>query len=122
MSTTLSLTRGDTGKWSVVVTDLDSAVLDLSGCSLRMALWATKPAVSVSSDTDADLVLTSPSSGISITSAEDGEIEIAISAAQSAALTRPAYAFDLQVTTAASEVYTAASGLLTLSAQITHSS
>lgn len=122
MSTSLSLTRGDTGKWSVVVTDLAAAVIDLTGCTLRMALWSTKPAVSVSADTDADLVLSSPTDGIEITSAAEGEIEITISAAQSEALARPAYAFDLQVTNSDDEVFTAASGLLTISNQITHSS
>lgn len=120
MSTSLSITRGSTGRWSAVISDLDGVAIDLTGCSLRMALWATRPAATIADDDDADLVLSSPSDGIQITSEEDGEIEITITDTQSALLTRPAYAFDLRLTNSIDEVFTAASGLLTISDRITH--
>jgi len=121
--TTLNLIRGDTGKWTVILTDDETGdPLVLTGCSLRMAIWATEPAASVTSDTNAALVLSSPSSGIAITDPDEGEITITISAASSAGLSAEIYSYDLQLTNATSEQYTVARGVVWVGAQMTHAS
>jgi hypothetical protein len=122
--TTLNLTRGDTGKWDVVLTDpADDSALVLTGCTLRLAVWAETPAATVANDTDAELVLTStPAAGIVITDAAAGEMTITISKTQSAALTGELYRFDLQLINASAESYTAARGLIWVEAQHTHDS
>lgn len=122
MKTLLSVPRGDTRKWDVRVRDLRGAVLNLTGCTLRMAFYPTKPSIAVTTDGDAALVLSSPSGGITIVTAATGEVLVTISAAQSLALTSPSYVFDCQVTNGSGEIFTAASGTLTVSSQITHNS
>jgi hypothetical protein len=122
--TTLSLIRGDTGKWIVALTNpADDSALVLTGCTLRMAVWAEMPAASVTTDSGAVFVLTStPAAGITITDASAGTVEITISKTQSALLTAELYRFDLQFTNGSAEPYTAARGVIWVEPQVTHDS
>jgi hypothetical protein len=115
--------QGETGKWSVALVDLvTGGVLNLSGCSLRMAIHRTQPAPDVLTDSTAALVLSSPASGIQITDTLNGLVDITITDTQSAALLPPAYVFSLKLTNATSERYVVARGLLKVASQITHNS
>ena len=120
MSTVLPITRGYTGRWDVSVTDSEGAVVDVTGCTFRMAFYATPPARSATTDSGAALTLTS-GSGITITNAAGGILSVIITPAQAATLTRAQYSFDLRMTNAAEEIYPAASGFLLLYDQSTHS-
>ncbi len=122
--TTLHLVRGDVGKWNVTLTNpATGSALVLSGCTLRMAVWASLPSADVSTDGGAEFVLTStPLAGISITDANAGTVEITISKTQSAALSAELYHFDLQFTNGSAEPYTAARGVIWVEPQVTHDS
>lgn len=118
----LNLKRGDTGKWtSITVDTATEQALDFTGCSFRMAVWATTPEATVTTDAGAEFVLTSPSGGIVVSNATSGELTITISKSQSAALTQELYGFDLQLTTPSSEEYSIAEGVLQIEPQFTHS-
>jgi hypothetical protein len=119
--TSLSVVQGDTGKWSMALRDeVANAAIDLTGCSLRMAVYRVAPLSSVVSDAGAEAVLTSPSSGIVITDAAAGEVEITVADSITSGLEPDFHTFDVQLTNASNERYTVARGYLQVLPQTTH--
>lgn len=122
-TTDLCITQGETGKWLVACVDTASgAVIDLTGCSMRMAIHRTQPAPAVADDSAAALVLTSPDGGIQITNTAEGAAQIIISDTQSLEFVRPTYVYSLKLTNAAGEKYVITRGALKVTPQITHDS
>lgn len=100
--------RGDTVVYDGVATVGGSAV-NLTGCTLRMTAKNRRQ------DTDAQavFVLSSPSDGIAIVSAAAGTFTVTLVPADTLAM--PAarnLEFDLQITDATGQVFTADSGIL----------
>lgn len=120
--TTLNLIRGDTGKWDAYLTNPRTMLpVQLTGCSLRMAVWSSTPPASTTSDSGALFVLTSESgAGISIVSALSGQIEITIDHTLSNSMQGEIYSFDLQLTNEQSQQYTVAHGFIWIQPQRTH--
>lgn len=120
-NTNLYLVRGDTGRWTTILTEPESGdTFALTGCSFRLTFWASVPGADITTDATAALVLTSPSGGLTVTDADNGEITIVMTKTQSAQLTAELYRFDLQLTNPSGEEYTVARGQLNVDPQFTH--
>lgn len=114
--TDIRIWRGDTWEEDWVLTQEDGNPFDLTGVKLFFTV-KTDPTIA---DVSANLRLTStPSSGITITDAANGEVSLSITQSQTAALTPQSYYYDIQVVTATPKVYTLARGRFIVEADIT---
>lgn len=116
MATRLSMVRGDTFSFNVTITDSTNLAVSLVGKTL---IFTLKKALS---DSDANAVAQkrSPSSGITITNASQGKATVTISPADTRTLTDvwQALVWDLQMVDG-TNVYTVASGTMTVSPDVT---
>lgn len=115
--TELSMSRGDSASWRFQVTDVDNP----TGTDLSTVLGVRFTAKRRVSDVDADAVIRKTvGSGVTITDAATGMIEVALvpgdTSAETAACT---LLWDIQVTGAASDPHTVASGTLRVDLDVT---
>ncbi len=111
MSQNLIVKRGDTSIFGLTVTQ-SGAAYNLTGATIRMtAKWNLADA-----DGSAVFFRTSPSTGISITSAAGGLATITLSAANTSSLpaTPVNLFYDVQVTDGSSNPFTVQDGILTV--------
>jgi uncharacterized membrane protein len=89
-----------------------STPTNLTGCTIKMQVRATY-------DSELALELTTPSSGITIVDAVNGEFEILIAPAQSQDFTNLKYLYDIEITFPNSTVFRVIQGELRLSRGVT---
>jgi hypothetical protein len=109
-----SIRRGDTWVETWNILDALGAAVDVTGAKFYMTIK--------NNTGDADpgvLQLTSPSSGIVITTAASGIVTATITATQSAALAAQTYVYDIQMKASNGDVTTLDTGTLTVSPDIT---
>lgn len=116
MSLNLKMVRGDTYKFDAVII-LNGVAVNLTGGTIRMtAKWAH-------SELDAAAVfqLSSPSSGIVITSASEGKISVTITSSQTSTLPakKVELPYDIQYVDSTANVYTVLYGTLTVVPDVT---
>lgn len=103
LTTNLTIVRGDSAAWSVAIT-LNGSAYSLFGASLRFTVKASP------NDADVDAVIvrtTALGDGIAITDANAGLARLTLGTTHTAALEPgKTYVWDLQITSAAGDVYT----------------
>jgi hypothetical protein len=112
----LEIYRARTSKVNILVTQ-SGVAYNLSGCTL----WLTAKFEYGDADSEAVFQLSSPSNGIEITSAADGEAQATIpySGFTEVLYQKKVLYFDIQLKTAAGEYYTIAEGTFTVKPNVT---
>lgn len=110
MSTYLTIDRGDDETLDILVTNgATGAVVNLTGATLK---WMTKRR---RNDADVDALITKAiGTGITVTNAVGGVAEVAITAANTNAITPGAYYWELQSVDAGSKTHTLAGGRIVI--------
>ena len=112
----ITITQGDDEVQSWVIYDDSGDPLDITGGKL----WFTVKTNYIQTD-PGELQLTSPSSGLVLTSAADGEVTMTITNTQSAALTAQTYVYDIQFKDVNGKITTLETGTLEVKPQVTTS-
>ena len=103
--------RNDTFQSVTLQIDRDGSPIDLTGATIRMMLRIVKTQASP------DLSLSSPSSGITITDAVNGEFEID---EQIISIDAAVYFYDLEIAESSGEVNTVMGGEFTIQQDVTY--